>query len=98
MHRVRRHASASGGERVSLVTEQYIVPEPYLARLPYFYMLGQSGADADEIKPYIQSGQLQLDPRFGEARRRPAAAAAQPAAASAAAAAHAPATTWPAAQ
>jgi len=41
MHRVGRHLSASGAERISLVTEQYIVPEPFYGKLPTFYMLGQ---------------------------------------------------------
>ncbi|KAI8471884.1 MAG: hypothetical protein J3K34DRAFT_458129 [Monoraphidium minutum] len=75
VHRVRRHTSASGGERVSLVLEQYAIPEDVLRRLPDFYMLGQETHNRD-LLPFVRSGQLPLDLSLRVLRANPAPAGA----------------------
>ncbi|GBF91149.1 hypothetical protein Rsub_04818 [Raphidocelis subcapitata] len=57
LHRVRKHHSAKGEDRISLVLEQYLIPEPWYHDLPTLWMGGQDD-NADELRPLRASGAL----------------------------------------
>ena len=58
LHQVLKHRSpAAGLDRVSLVVEQYVVPEAYYGALPRFYVASQEGDNA-ELLPLWAAGAL----------------------------------------